>query len=548
MLYCYEAPLVIIHMIIGHEKERGNRMDETVDNGNKKKGFSKGLIAFIVAILVIGGGVGAYVMLNISTKEKYFLAEKKSFEFMTDKLEERYQPELDWNEQSKKKPTETAFTLSGEYNDPYGGGFGAMGPEQFINNSTLEIKTGVDMEKEQIAAKLKASVGDIEVDDINLYVNSNEIALGLPFVDELLQVKGDDIGKMLHEMDPEAFTGEEDINLENIFNGNNGLLTDEDMEYYKEAYIDMIYEELPEEAFESSDEKIKVNDTSVKTEKISLQLSEEELKGIITKVLDKMEKDEKLKDLIKEQIAIRGGIDNDEIQELLTDFETGIADAKEELKDFKIPDGLTSTIWVKDKLIVQRDFNLEIGPTEQDLVAFTIKGSQLLEDDSQVFDYDLSYTDEYDEGTINISGDLAWKDNKATDSIKLTAEDTVLGYEGSETLKDGKRDFKRTFSYEDPYDDGGSLIWEGNASYDKDKMNAEHNLSIESADLGQDVFALQVAVDGKTTKNVEMPKDANVKDLGSMSADDIMKYFEEDVAPNFQQWLMEKIGVGGLGL
>src|SRR5690625_6718003 len=86
--------------------ERGKKMDETVNDGTEKRGFPKKIIAIIViAVLVIGGSVAAYVMFNLSDKEKYFLAEKKSFEFMADKVEERFQPELDWLEQSKENQT-----------------------------------------------------------------------------------------------------------------------------------------------------------------------------------------------------------------------------------------------------------------------------------------------------------------------------------------------------------------------------------------------------------------------------------------------------------
>lgn len=105
-------------------------MDEIANNeGKKKGGISKVLIAFIVAILVLGGSVAAYVMVKTSAKERFFLAEKESFEFMTDKLKDRYQPEMDWYEQSEKNPTETAIQLSGEFNDPNASGYG-MGPAQ----------------------------------------------------------------------------------------------------------------------------------------------------------------------------------------------------------------------------------------------------------------------------------------------------------------------------------------------------------------------------------------------------------------------------------
>lgn len=533
-------------MIIEQETERGKIMnnDET-----KKRGVSKGLIAFIVAILVVGGSVAAYLIISSSTKVKYFAAEKESFEFMTEKLQDRYQPELDWYEQSAKNPTETALQLSGEYNDPNAAGIG-MGPEQFINNSTLTITTAVDMEKEQIAAKLKANVGEIEIDDVNFYLTSEKILVGLPFIAELLQVKNDDLASMLHNINPELFTGEEDLDPSAIFDSSGGL-SEEDIKHFKKEYFKMIYDELPEDAFDSTNETITVNDKSVDTEKMVLHLSEKQVKDLVTKVLNKMEKDKTLKELIKEQSALQqmgGTAINAETDQLISEFESGIAEVKDAMKDFKIPDGLTAALWINDGLVVQRDFKIEMGPSEQELVTISVKGTQLLEDDNQFFNYDLGFSDESDEGTINVSGNLTWKDDKAKDSIKLTAEDTVFSYEGTESLKDGKRNFERLFSYKDPLGDGGSLSWDGHASYEKDQMNAEHNLSVISPEMDQNMFSLQLAIDGKTIKNVEIPSEDGVKDLGSMSQEEITQYFQGDVAPDFQKWLMETIGIGGLGL
>lgn len=515
----------------------------------KKRGVSKGLIAFIVAILVVGGSVAAYLIISSSTKVKYFAAEKESFEFMTEKLQDRYQPELDWYEQSKKNPTETTLQLSGEYNDPNASGFG-MGPEQFINNSTLSITTATDMENEQIAAKLKANVGEIEIDDVNFYLTSEKILVGLPFINDLLQVKSDDLGSMLQKMDPESFTGEEDLDLSAIFDSSGGL-SEEDINHFKKEYFKMIYDELPEDAFDSTNETIKVNDKSVDTEKITLHLSEKQVKDLVTKVLNKMEKDKTLKELLKEQSTLQqmGGTKmNAEADLLISDFESGIAEVKDAMNKFNIPDGLTAALWINDGLVVQRDFKMKMGPSEQELVSISVKGTQLLKDDNQFFNYDLGFSDGYNEGTMNVSGDLSWKDDKAKDSIKLTAEDTVLSYEGTESLKDGKRSFERLFLYKDPFGDGGSLSWDGNASYEKDQMSSEHNLSVKGPEMSQDMFSLQLAIDGKTIKNVEIPSEDGVKDLGSMSEDEIMQYFQDDVTPNFQKWLMEMIGIGGLGL
>lgn len=542
--------LVYLHHRHNNElhKERRNGMTESTNDGVRKKGVSKGLVAIIVAlVLVIGGSVAAFVLLNLSDKEKYFLAEKNTLDFLVEEVEDRYQPELEWVEQTEENPTRSTMELSAEYNDPAAGGSGTFDPSQFINNSTVTLTSEADMEAKKMNAKLKADIGGVEIDNFNVYITAEKLLVGLPFIEELLQIKDENLGSLLHEMDPVTFTGEESLNLDYLFDSGKNA---EDLEYLKEEYGKMIYEEIPEDAFKTTEETVKVQDESLESEKIKFHLSEDQLKTIITKVLDKMKDDEKLKEIIEEQMALQqiGTPASQDINQTMKDFETGIKDAKESLKDFQIPDGLTSIIWVNDDKVVQRDFKLEMGPSKEELVAFTVKGSQLLKSETQSFNYDLGFSDNYSEGNMKLSGELSWKDQKAKDSINLSVEDMAITYDGSETLKDGKREFTRTFSYEDASGAGGSLIWDGEANYEKDQMKAVHDFSLESPGLSQDMFGLHINTEGKTIEKVEIPSEEDVKDLGSMSADEIMNYMETDVTPKFQQWIFGILaGSGNLG-
>ncbi|GAQ18942.1 flagellar basal body protein FliL [Oceanobacillus picturae] len=525
-------------------------MDETVNNTpEKKKGVSKGLIAIIVAaVLVIGGSVAAFVLLDNSAKAQYFLAEKNSLDYIGDKFEDRYQPEMDWLETSEENPTESTVELSAEYNDPNGGmGYGmGLDPSQIINNSTITLTTAADMEEKQISTELAASFGGMEIDGVQFHVTAEKILLGLPFINEILQLKDEDLGPLLKEVDPETFTGEESMNLEQLFEGTNS----EDLEYFKEEYGKMIFEELPEDAFEQTEESIKVQDQSLDTEKISLHLSEEQVKDIIVKTLEKMKDDEKLKEMIREQMALQqfgGTAMSPDADQFIADFEAGLEEGIDEIDKVSIPDGLNSTIWVTDDLIAQRDFSVKLGSTEnEDTVTLAVKGTQLLEDAKQSFNYDFSYDDGYTEGTMNLTGDLSWKDNQATDSLALTIADTVLSYTGEETLDGTAREFERTFSFEDPMNGEGSLIWSGNANYEGDQMTSEHSFSVNTPDMSQDMFSLHAAVEGKTIDSVELPNEDNVKDIGSMSMDELSQYFNTEVTPQFQQWVSNLL-YGGAG-
>ncbi|WP_188453457.1 DUF6583 family protein [Virgibacillus oceani] len=525
------------------------------NGGVKKKGISKKVFAIIIIVLaVIGGSVSAYVLLTGSAKTQYFKAEKNTIDFMVDKVKERYEPEVNWLEHTEDNPTETALELSAEANIP-GSGYGMISPQEIINNSTITLTTQMDKKEKQIASDIKASFGEMELGDISFFMTADKVMLGLPFLKETLQINDKDLGKLLKEIDPATFSGEEEIDFNSVFEAMEGTISEEDQAYFKEEYITMIYDKLPDDAFETTKETVKVDTENVKTEKITFHLSEQQVKDLITAILEKMKDDKRLKEIIKEQMelqqfgmpaAIIGNQMALDTEQMIEEFDSSIDDAIKGLEDFQIPHGLTSIIWVNNDLIVKRDFSISMGPTKDELATITVNGTHLLSDSEQMFDYEfgIGVGDAVNKETMTIAGDLTWKDNKADDSIKLTAGDVELSYESTETLEDNNREFERVFSFTDQVN-SGSLTWSGEASYDNDQMNSDSMFSIEASNFSQDIFNLHVAKDAKTIKKVDVPNESNVKNLGSMSMNEIMQYAETEATPQFQQWLMGLLGTSG---
>lgn len=522
-------------------------MEDQSNSVTPKKGISKGLIiSIIVAFLVIGGGVAAYLAVNnpSSDKHKYFLAERDSFDFVSDTLAERYSPELEWAELTREKPSESVIKLSAEYNDPFGGGgFGEFNPAEIINNSTITLTTQSDLPNKKLGVGVSAEAAGITIDDIDFYLTEEQMILGLPFLNELLQLKAADAGRLLYEVMPELTSPDEDIDFGEFFEAAEGI-SEEDKEYFKKEYLEMVYDKLTDDDFSSSNEKMDVNGKSIDSEKITFHLSEEKVKDIFTEVFDKLAQDDKVKKLIEEQftnqflgLTDESLVDNQELDQLLDDFEEGMLTAKEEFQKLSIPNGFTSTIWVDNKLIVQRELNVEIGPNPDDLVKFTINGTQLLSDENISFSYDFNFEDSFDQGTLTVMGDSVAKDDQITDSLKLSVADAEIIYESEETLNDSKREFDRVFSFSEPYSGEGSLYWSGNSTYEKDQMNAEHEFSVEATGFDRDLFTLHATIDGKQIKDVEIPEE-NMKDLGSMTMDEISTYIEEDAMIQFQKWFM----------
>jgi len=507
-----------------------------------KKGAPKGLIAIIAAaVIVIGGGAAAMMMLNLGDKERYFLAERDTIDFMVETVQDRYEPEFSWLEHSEENVIESTIDLAAEYNDPFGGsGTMGMDPSQIINNSSLTITSATDMENEELSAEILANIGGIDIDGIDFYLTSERVLLGLPFLDEILQLMDEDFGPLMHEFDPAAFTGEETLGLDSVFDGTGGLLSEEDLEHFQEEYLEMIFDELPDSAFTSEDEATQILDESIDTEKITLHLTEEEIKDLINLVFSKMQEDERLKELMREQFNPLFATDpmmEQEMDRMIEEFESGLEDAEEAVEELYIPEGLRSTLWLYNDLVAKRDFEVAIGTSDNDLVTFRVAGEQLLDASNQSFNYELGFSNPYDEGTMNISGDLSFEGEQMEDTITLTFPNVVeLSYNGSETLSDGTRNFERTFSFDDELSNG-SLIWSGSAAYDNDQMSSEHEVSVDGTDIDPNMFGLFIAIDSQTIDGVEIPETDTARDIGSMNAGELMDYFEMEVIPQFQQWL-----------
>ncbi|MDY0396921.1 DUF6583 family protein [Virgibacillus halophilus] len=372
-----------------------------------------------------------------------------------------------------------------------------------------------------------------------------------PFLDELLQIKDNDLARLIEEENPDIKL-DDSLDFGKFFEQN--TLPEEDIEYLKKEYLGMIYDDLPDDAFNTSDEKIDVDGKSVKTEKIKMHLTEKQLKTILSNVFTKASKDKKLMKIIKDQYQMQefgaglfapqqtAGMDA-MTDEMIKDFEQAMKDANKGLKDIKIPDGMTSTIWTNDKLIVKRDFSIKAGPNKDQLGTFHVKGTQTLEKEKQQFAYTFGYKDQFDEGDLKIDGTLSNKDGKIKNAIKLTVADTEIDFDADETLKDGKRDFERKFTFKEN-DESGGLIWTGDADYDKDQMKSNHKLTLDGDFLQGTKIALNLKNSAKTIKKVTLPKEDNVKDLGNMKLDEIEQYFMNDVSQKAQQYFMQMVGPG----
>lgn len=523
-------------------------MKEQGSTVHKKSAFVKNLTAIIIIFLIISGGIAlAYVTSGNTTKtakEQYFTAEKESIDLYIDTFKNRYQTELDWLNYAQENATETALDFSLKYdarfvNDDFGMG---LNFNDILDNTRLTLKTQRDVKAKELATGLELNLSGLKVDDFDFHLTDDAIMLGLPFLDEVLKYSFEDLGMLLGEEEP-ALTEEDVKRFSDIFfNQNGGLLTEADKIYFKKEYAKLFYDSISEDAFTTTEDTIDVHGQSIESEKIVLHLDEEALIDIFVTMLDRLESEDKIQEILERQLASIVLTETD-WNNFTTEFEDGVKMLKEGVKGLHIPDGLTSTLWLDNDHIIQRDFEMTMGPNPNDLITFSVYGEQLFEKEQQIFNYTFAVEDEIDESAMTISGDLFWDGKELNDTVKLDAEEANIAYTARETVDKKNREFNREFAVTDAYNDTFVLLWSGDSAYEKDEMASEHILSIDDP-YNDETIGLQVDINSKRIKNVDMPTD-NIKDLGDMSETELMDYFDNKVADRFEQWLVKLIGFPG---
>lgn len=534
-------------------------MDEPVTE-QPKSGFSKKTIAIIIGLLlIIGGAVSAYVLLDKSTKEKYFLAEKETIDFIGESVKEKYTLESKWGEKTADNPNKAAhrINLQANNNGLDGENFGAVDPFDMLSSVTVLFDVESDLDNKELAFGLGVDFANMDLGKIGATISEHDLFIELPFTDDIIHIEDQQLNELLQELDPYTFTEEDFVDFETIFDAfSNEFLDEEDMEYLKEEYVEYLYEEIPEEAFSEEKDSVTVHGEDINANKITFHLDEDEFKDLLEGFFRKLSRDDRVKDMFEKfielQLPVNTALDDSIssenqmiINEILDDFERTLKTIRLGIPQLHFKDGMTSTIWVDHNKVVQRDFSLEFGPDQNDLVFVSIEGTQLLETDKQQFDMDVTFGDTYEEFPIHLEGEFNWKDNQGDDYVLLRAEDTEISYEASEELTDkSTKEFTRSIHITDIYADL-EFNWSGDASYESEEMNSSHTLSFFE-DGVEEEFQIHVDKIGSIEKELDIPSTSDSVQLGEMEMFEIDMYIES-LASEFEHWLSQMMGGGMFG-
>src|SRR5699024_4903205 len=139
--------------------------------------------------------------------------------------------------------------------------------------------------------------------------------------------------------------------------------------------------------------------------KITMHLTEEEVQSILTKVLDKLETDDHVKEMFESQYNTLSIQEQEEktSEEMLTNVENDVSRTKDADSDLKLSEGLTSTIGIKDSVVVSRELTTEIGENS-DSILIDVKGKQIIDPNESSLDYQMTFESEEDLTELNLEG------------------------------------------------------------------------------------------------------------------------------------------------
>lgn len=485
-----------------------------------------GVLAGVLLLAGIGG-FAAYQFFVNTPKNSYLLAEKGEIDYFTEVIEDRFENELEWYEQTQTNAVESSYTLTADVSDP---SLNSMGLEQMINQSEITMKTQFDKENEYSSADISGDITGFKFEGLFAYMDDDTAGITFPFIEEYLTLNETDAVSFINTIEPGSMEEDTEVDYSDFFTS--GSLSEEDIEYIQSEYTSFVREELPDDAFSSENEDITVGGDEISAEKLTMALSEEQIQEFLSNLYTKLADDEELAQMLRMEFVTNspaGGAD-----EFISDFNETLREAAEEVHEQEFPDGLTSTVWTNENHIVKREFNatfVESGET----VPLEITGEKAVTDDGEEFNYNL-----YSEGEgIDIEAGFNESEDGSSDYIEFsqTGSSEVINLSMDKTTGDTD---ETNFQVDFPGDFEGetiSLFWDIEGTYEGDQMSQNHTLyADDGVTVTKDNFAVNIDVTGSTLNEVEKPETDKTVDLGSMDEPDMERYFN-DFGEKFSEWI-----------
>lgn len=475
----------------------------------------KGIIGIIIAAVVLIGGGAAFALLSKSPKQAYMLAEKDNLENWQSLFEARYENELEWYDKTQNEKSESDATISFKVPESANDEFGMLA---MLNTFSLVMNSQNDLKEGISNNTITINMMGNPVGNLLVGLNKHDLTVGSSLTNTM---KIDD--KKLSEYLAAQGMEDADIDFTEIFSPEGIKQQQQDAEYLAQHYFTVFFKSLDDKNFTSDKGEVDVYGSKVKAENIVMTLDEAQIRKTAKALLDELAKDEKTKTIIERNMKTQSfGMEGVE-QPTIEDFYAEIDKAREDIDSAELPDEVKSSIWVNDKIIVNRDLTI----TDKD-DTFTVKGMRDVKKNNSNFKYVFT-APTGEEATL--LGELVFDGKKVNDLIEFTANQTTITYTANEDIKDKNNIFERKITVADGSGEldlpatNGSIAWEGEMTYDKDAFDGVHNFVVTTDDeeLGR------MVIDSKTKlmKKVEpMTFDNTVENLSDKTPEEIDAYLE----------------------
>lgn len=266
-------------------------------NGSLKKQKNIGLIALIAALVIVfSGGTGLYAyqyFLNKNPMIQYLKAEKHTFESMFDYYETYRGTFNEFNDRFMTEPYESSIAISADF---------SIDSDQLRQNLEYNMIRGIFSaaklnlhEKYSPATKEVYTGAELVLQGANLfdaqfYQNETTSALQIPMLyDKYFTLENNKLGEFIRNIE-----GSNELEIEEIPNIVDMQQTGMTVRELKEIaldYLNVMGEHIGEDHFTVTEDAVYQGETY---HKISLSLTEEEVKRILRDLLETLKEDDRI--------------------------------------------------------------------------------------------------------------------------------------------------------------------------------------------------------------------------------------------------------------
>ncbi|MFT4414739.1 zinc-ribbon domain-containing protein [Fredinandcohnia humi] len=337
----------------------------------------KWIIIALIAAVVIGGSSVLAINLLKGPKELYLLSELKSYQNAMEQYEEQYGEDIKFQEAMLEGPSSSELRLSGnleietEYEDP-----SLEMIQEILDQASIVVKSDQDPKNQASYNTLSLEMDGANAVDVELVQTSEQLGLRIPILfDQYFYMNLDEYGDFMRMVDP-YYVGPEKLDLEGI-KWEDLKLTEKEQDALKKRYSAFLLDELKDEYF-TLEKNVEFEDMKVR--EITLEMSPDEVKSLLTSFIDELIEDKELQSIIADRVVTIAKSVDETDKELTNkskvekELTSGLKDMKKELRNVEVA-GFTSVIQIdKKEQIVGRQMEMTFNNGLDDFhVAMTTK-------------------------------------------------------------------------------------------------------------------------------------------------------------------------------